>query len=138
MQHVQDLRNVLDTAACVSQPFFFFFFLKNDGHGWDMNWAKKKKIKKKKMLKHTTCHANLLLLHPLTPISSYSSHADIFLFFSSHSNIFFFFFSSLSISLLPFFYPFSLFCPCVFFYYFVSHVKSSFIFSHSHEQKMCK
>ena len=90
------------------------------------------------MLKHTTCHTNLLLIHPLTPISSYSSHADIFLFFSSHSNIFFFFFSSLSISLLPFFYPFSLFCPCVFFYYFVSHVKSSFIFSHSHEQKMCK
>ena len=121
---VQDTGNLLDVAACVSQPFFcskikgwnalpltlisFHFFLSHRSSSSSSS---------------SSSHADLLL--PITPISSSSSSA-------LRSIILFHFYS---------FAPLLFLSMCAFYcfvYLIVSHIKSSFISNHPLEQKMCK
>ena len=120
---VQDTGNLMDMAACVSQPFFcskikcwnalpltpisFHFFLSR----WSSSSSS------------SSSHANLLL--HITPISSSSSSA-------LRSIILFHFYS---FALLPFLSMCAFYC---FVYLTVSHIKSSFFSSHPLEQKTCK
>ena len=111
VRHVQDMGNAW-TWQYMCPRFFFFFWVKNDGHGWDMACATPKK-------KKTVTH---FLSHQSPPTSS---HTDLLCRqSSSHSNLFFFFFFSsiyFSFVVSPFALILVLFLFTFFFFFPASH-----------------